>query len=90
MADRFSDTSAFAKHYRTELGTAKVDAFLPWAIWHARVSLPISLPAALLSTVSRLDAFVCADSNLCLIAAAEGLTVDYPEVPWPRSRKPGE
>src|ERR1700730_14507497 len=28
MADRFFDTSAFAKHYRTELGTAKVDAFL--------------------------------------------------------------
>jgi predicted nucleic acid-binding protein len=28
MADRFFDTSAFAKHYRTEVGTAKVDAFL--------------------------------------------------------------
>jgi hypothetical protein len=28
MADRFFDTSAFAKHYRAELGTAKVDAFL--------------------------------------------------------------
>ena len=28
MADRFYDTSAFAKHYRAELGSAKVDAFL--------------------------------------------------------------
>jgi uncharacterized protein len=28
MPDRFYDTSAFAKHYRAELGTAKVDAFL--------------------------------------------------------------
>ncbi len=28
MADRFFDTSAFAKHYRAELGTAKVDGFL--------------------------------------------------------------
>ena len=28
VADRFYDTSAFAKHYRAELGTAKVDAFL--------------------------------------------------------------
>jgi hypothetical protein len=28
MADRFYDTSAFAKHNRTEMGTAKVDAFL--------------------------------------------------------------
>jgi len=28
MADRFFDTSAFAKPYRAELGTAKVDAFL--------------------------------------------------------------
>ena len=28
MANRFFDTSAFAKHYRTEVGTAKIDAFL--------------------------------------------------------------
>jgi uncharacterized protein with PIN domain len=28
MADRFFDTSAFAKHYRAESDTAKVDAFL--------------------------------------------------------------
>lgn len=28
MADRFFDTSAAAKHYRVEVGTAKVDAFL--------------------------------------------------------------
>jgi predicted nucleic acid-binding protein len=28
MADRFFDTSAAAKHYRLEVGTAKVDAFL--------------------------------------------------------------
>lgn len=28
MADRFFDTSAVAKHYRNEFGTATVDAFL--------------------------------------------------------------
>ena len=28
MADRFFDTSAFAKYYRTEIGTAKIDALL--------------------------------------------------------------
>jgi hypothetical protein len=28
MAARFFDTNAAAKHYRVELGTAKVDAFL--------------------------------------------------------------
>lgn len=28
MADRFFDTSAAAKHYRAEIGTARVDAFL--------------------------------------------------------------
>jgi hypothetical protein len=28
MADRFFDTSAIAKHYRAELGTARVDALL--------------------------------------------------------------
>ncbi len=28
MADRFFDTSAIAKHYRMELGTAQVDSFL--------------------------------------------------------------
>jgi predicted nucleic acid-binding protein len=28
MADRFFDTSAAVKHYRVELGTAEVDAFL--------------------------------------------------------------
>jgi hypothetical protein len=28
MADRFFDTSAIAKHYRVELGTARVDSFL--------------------------------------------------------------
>jgi predicted nucleic acid-binding protein len=28
MADRFFDTSAAAKHYRNELGSAKVDTFL--------------------------------------------------------------
>jgi predicted nucleic acid-binding protein len=28
MADRFFDTSAIAKHYRNEMGTARVDAFL--------------------------------------------------------------
>ena len=34
-----------------------------------------------LHALSPLDDFVCADTNLCLIAAAEGLTVVNPEVP---------
>ena len=151
MADRFFDTSAFAKHYRTELGTAKVDAFLAetgsrhfistlgvvelhsvlarlardgqiaaadfhlargrfladiasglWQIvpvtaahfYHAQQLLvrhglgrslrtldALPLAVSLLNTVRPLDAFVCADSNLCLVAAAEGLVVVNPEVP---------
>ncbi len=28
MADRFYDTSAFAKHYHAEVGSARVDAML--------------------------------------------------------------
>jgi predicted nucleic acid-binding protein len=34
-----------------------------------------------LHSLSPLDGFVCADANLCLTAAAEGLTVINPEVP---------
>jgi len=151
MADRFYDTSAFAKHYRTEMGTAKVDAFLAetgshhfisalgvvelhsvlarltregkitaadfhlargrfladiasglWQVMpataahfhHAQQLLvrhslgrslrtldAIQLAATLLNPDSPLDAFVCADGNLCLVAAAEGLIVVNPEVP---------
>jgi len=151
MANRFYDTSAFAKHYRTEVGTAKVDAFLAEAgdrhfisalgvvelhsvlarlaragqvtaaefhlargkfladiasgLWqvipvtashfhHAQQLLvrhglgrslrtldALQLAAALLNTVGPIDAFVCADSNLCLVAVAEGLAVINPEVP---------
>ena len=41
------------------------------------LQLAVSLP----NTIAPLDAFVCADSNLCLVAAAEGLPVVNPEVP---------
>ena len=152
MADRFFDTSAAAKHYRVEMGTTKVDAFLAEAgarhflselsvvelhsvlarlvrtgqitaadfhlargrfladiaggLWqmvsittvhfhraqqllvkHAlaqslRTLDAIQLAAALsLHALKPLDAFVCADTNLCHIAAAEGLAVVNPEIP---------
>jgi predicted nucleic acid-binding protein len=151
MADRFYDTSAFAKHYRAELGSAKVDAFLAETGSHHFISalgvvelhsvlarlvrigqitaadfhlargryladitsglwqvLPVTashfhhaqqllvrhglglslrtldalqLAAALLNAAGPFDAFVCADSNLCLVAAAEGLIVVNPEAP---------
>lgn len=152
MADRFFDTSAVAKHYRAEIGTAKVDALLTEAgarhflsalavvemhsllarltrmgqitaadfrlararfladivagLWqvvsvadvhlhHAEQLLvrhglgrslrtldALQLAVALgLNAVAPLDAFVCADANLCSIAAAEGLKVLNPEVP---------
>jgi predicted nucleic acid-binding protein len=149
MADRFFDTSAFAKRYRNELGTAKVDAFVNEAssrhfisalgvvefhsilarlvregkitaadfdltrkrfladiasgLWklvpvtaahfhHAQELLvrygpdlslrtldAIQLAVAVLNTLRPLDAFVCADGDLCRVAAAEGLTVVNPE-----------
>jgi uncharacterized protein with PIN domain len=151
MADRFFDTSAVAKHYRNELGTTTVDAFLAesgsrhfisalsvvelhsvlarivrtgqitaadfqlargrfladiaagmWQITeltdvhlhHAQQLLvrhglgqslrtldALQLAVALLIPITPLDAFVCADANLGVIAAAEGLTVVNPEVP---------
>ncbi len=151
MADRFFDTSAFAKHYRTELGTARVDGFLAepgsrhfispigavelhsvlarlaragqitaadfhlvrgrfladiaaglWRVvpvtashFHRAQRLlvrhglgrslrtldALQLAMSLLNTIRPLDAFVCADVNLCLVAAAEGLTVINPEAP---------
>jgi predicted nucleic acid-binding protein len=152
MADRLFDTSAAAKHYRVEVGTAKVDALLAeagarhllsdlsvvelhsvlarlvrtgqitaadfhlargrfladiagnqWQIvpittvhFHRAQQLlvqhglaqslrtldSIQLAAALrLNALGPLDAFVCADANLCRIAATEGLTVLNPEVP---------
>jgi predicted nucleic acid-binding protein len=152
MADRFFDTSAAAKHYRVEVGTATVDAFLAEAgarhflsdlsvvelhsvfarlvrtgqitaadfhlargrfladiasnLWqmvsittahfheaqqlllrhglaHSLRTLDaIQLAAALsLNALGTLSAFVCADANLCRIAAAEGLVVVNPELP---------
>jgi predicted nucleic acid-binding protein len=152
MADRFFDTSAAAKHYRVEIGTAEVDAFLAEAgsrhlvsgltvvelhsvlarlartgqitasefhlasgrfladiasnLWQLvpvaagdfhraqqllvqhglsrslRTLDALQLAVALgLNAVGPLDAFVCADANLCATAAAEGLTVVNPEVP---------
>jgi predicted nucleic acid-binding protein len=152
MADRFFDTSAAAKHYRAEVGTAKVDALLALpgsnhflaalgivemhsilarhvrtgqitaadfhlargrfladvaaGLWQVVPVTPahfqdaqqllvrhglghnlrtldaLQLAVALgLNASGPLDAMVCADANLCLIAAAEGLTVVNPEVP---------
>jgi uncharacterized protein len=152
MADRFFDTSAAAKHYRSEVGTATVDTLLaesgarhflsalgivelhsvfarlvrtgqitvadfhlargrfladvagglwqvvPVASAHfhdaqqllVRHGLVRSLRtldaiqlaiAAGLNAASPLAAFVCADANLCLVAAAESLAVVNPEVP---------
>jgi hypothetical protein len=150
MANRFFDTSAFAKHYRVEVGTPKVDAFLAEAgsqhyisalgvvefhsilarltrvgqitapdfhlarrrfladiasgLWqvlsvddthfhhaqrllvrHGLVRGLRTLDALQLAVsvvnASRPDAFVCADSNLCLVAMGEGLTVINHEVP---------
>ena len=151
MANRFFDTSAVAKHYRTEVGTPRVDAFLAetgsshflstlsvvelhsvlarlartgvitaadfhlvrgrfladiaaglWQVvpvtsvhfHHAQQLLmrhgpirslrtldALQLAVALLHAIGPLDAFVCADANLCVIATLEGLTVVNPEVP---------
>jgi predicted nucleic acid-binding protein len=151
MADRFFDTSAVAKHYRVELGTAKVDGFLAeigsrhfisslsvvelhsifarltrmgqisaadfhlargrffadivtglWNIqpvhsahFHQAQQLlvrygllrslrtldAIQLAVALRNTIGPLDAFVCADANLCQVATLEGLAVVNPEIP---------
>jgi len=152
MAEHFHDTSAAVKHYRTELGTARVDGFLAdtashhylstlgvvemhsvfarlvrmgqitpvefhqlrgrllsdiasglWRIvqvtsadfqqaqrlllYHAltrslRTLDALQLAVAIgLNTVVPLDDFICADANLCIVAAAEGLTVINPEIP---------
>ena len=152
MADQFFDTSAAAKHYRLELGTATVDSLLSLAgvtnrlsalgvvefhsafarlartgqisasdfhlfrgrfladivagLWHIVSVAPghyhhaqqllaqhgltqslrtldaLQLAVALdLNAAAPLGAFVCADANLCSIAASEGLTVINPEAP---------
>ncbi len=152
MAEHFYDTSAAVKHYRAELGTAKVDNLLSdrtsrhylstlgiieahsvfarfvrmgqitapefhrvrgrllsdiasslWQIiqvtpadfqqaqqllvHHAttqglRTMDALRLAVALsLHATSPLDDFVCADANLCVVAAAERLTAVNPEVP---------
>jgi predicted nucleic acid-binding protein len=152
MAEHFYDTSAAVKHYRTELGTARVDGLLAdpasghylsalgvaevhsvfarlvrlgqitpgefhrlrgrllnditaglWRVVqvtpadfqqaqqllvrHAPTrslrtldALQLAVALALQALVPLAD-FVCADANLCLIAAAEGLAVLNPEVP---------
>ena len=41
MADHFYDTSAAVKHYRAELGTAKVDALLADAASRHFLSTPV-------------------------------------------------
>jgi predicted nucleic acid-binding protein len=149
MARRFFDTSAFAKRYRNERGTARIDAFLgetgshhvisalgvvelhsilarlvregeitgndfdlarrrfladiasglwkvlpvtPADFHHAQQLLvrhghrrsvrtldAIQLAVSLANPGNPFDAFVCADGNLCLVAAAEGQIVMNPE-----------
>jgi predicted nucleic acid-binding protein len=151
MAARFFDTSAFAKRYHPEVGTAKIDAFLNEAsslhfisilgvvelhsvlarlvrdgqltpddfhltrkrfladiasgLWivvpvttahfhraqqlleqlgvgrRLRTLDAIQLAVSLLNTPTPLNAFVCADGDLCRVAAAEGLNVVNPELP---------
>ena len=152
MAEYFYDTSAAVKHYRAELGTARVDGFLTdtassnylstlgvvemhsvfarlvrtgqitpvefnrlrgrllsdiasglWRIvqitpadfqraqqllvHHAparslRTLDALQLTVALaLNNIVPLDDFICADANLCNIAAAEGIAVINPEIP---------
>jgi predicted nucleic acid-binding protein len=152
MAEHFYDTSAAVKHYRAELGTAKVDTLLAdtasrhflstlgvveihsafsrlvrlgqitaaefhrlrgrlladiaSGVWQVVQVTPadfqqaqqllvrhattqslrtldaLQLAVALaLHALAPLDDFVCADANLCLLAAAEGLTVVNPEIP---------
>jgi hypothetical protein len=41
----------------------------------------LQLAVAVLPGIGPLDAFVCADANLCAVAALEGLRVVNPEVP---------
>jgi hypothetical protein len=42
----------------------------------------IQLAVALsLRAIAPLDDFICADANLCFVAAAEGLSVINPEMP---------
>jgi predicted nucleic acid-binding protein len=152
MAEHFYDTSAAVKHYRAELGTAKVDGLLAdpasrhylstlgvvevhsifarlvrmgqitpvefhrlrglllsdiaSGVWrvvqvtpadfqeaqqllvrHATTRSLRTLDALQLAValaqhaIVPLDDFLCADANLCLIAAAERLAVLNPEVP---------
>ena len=152
MAEQFYDTSAAVKHYRNELGTAKVDSILADTASHHYLSTlgvvemhsvfarlvrtgkitsaeflrlrgrllgdiasglwrivqvtpadfqqaqqllvqhgttrslrtldALQLAVALaLHVIAPLDDFICADANLCLIAAAEGLAVINPEIP---------
>lgn len=152
MADRFFDTSAVAKHYRAEVGTAQIDALLAevgsrhlisalgvvelqsvlarlvrtsqittadfhlargrfladiaGGLWQLipvgedhfreaqqllvqhglihglRTLDALQLATALsLNATGPLDAFVCADTNLGRVAAAEGLIVVNPEAP---------
>ncbi len=151
MPERFFDTSSAVKHYRVELGTPKVDAFLAevgsqhyfsalsvvevhsafarfvrtghitaaefqrlqgrfladiagglWQVvpiaadhlhnaqrllaqYALKTSLrtldAIQLAVALLHSGGPLDAFVCADANLCQVALMEGLVVENPELP---------
>jgi predicted nucleic acid-binding protein len=152
MAEHFFDTSAVVKHYRPEVGTAKVDGLLAVAgsrhfisaltivevhsvlarlvrtgnvaladcqvvqarfladvasgLWQTAQVMAGDFPQAqqllmryaLTSSLRTLDAiqlavalglhasgpldgFVCADANLCKVAAAEGLTVINPEIP---------
>ncbi len=150
MAARFFDTSAFAKRYHPEVGTAKLDAFLnevgslhfistlgvvelysvlarlvregqitaddfhltrkrfladiASGLWNVvpittahfhlaqqllmqhglsrrfRTLDALQLAVSLLNTPVPLNAFVCADAGLCLVAAAEGLAVVHPEL----------
>jgi predicted nucleic acid-binding protein len=65
MANRFFDTSAVAKHYRVELGTAKVDAFLAEAgSRHFISALSVVELHSVLARLTRTAQITAADFNL--------------------------
>jgi predicted nucleic acid-binding protein len=65
MADRFFDTSAAAKHYRVETGTAEVDAFLTEAgARHFISALSIVELHSALARLARMGQITAADFHL--------------------------
>lgn len=65
MADRFFDTSALAKHYRAEVGTARVDALLAEAgARHFISALGVVELHSVLARLARTGQITAADFHL--------------------------